>query len=422
MDNPTHRILHLAKLFLDLTKDDRALDDHYRTSRALTLLDDTMELVCLAIALHRNIDIGKSDRYPKDHIRKLCDGGRGIRISGRTQHYMETLHDRRNAIKHNGDFENAKCAAELMGRLESAMDEFLKEAGLNPLSTYKLSEAVDSPIARDFLQAAEAALRSGNDVEAHVEIRKLMYWLIERHACLVERLTDVSFEWATDESRLFRRSRHQLGPSDRLLASYARDLNWQAVNLNDIFSLVVMDPDAVSRELLLHGARPSDFFLIIAKTPAVFYDTRSEAWLVQYTHNLPVTIKANQPQILFSKALDIVTAWESHERLVDYRRDQDGSERPDGWMRGLYVDMETPAYRRADRTSPVVFTLKPGYSYKALRVTYGIADAMEYVEVEGMAYGEDGVVEEGTDRGYVLLDKIKGLYSDESDLAVRHPL
>lgn len=422
MDIRAHRILHLAKLFLDLSKVDRDYDNHYWTSRALTVFDDAMELACLGIARHKGICIKKKDSYPWKYVEKLCDGDTGIHIEDEMLEDMASLHQRRNKIKHNGEFENAKFAVELMDSLESAMDEVLVQAGLKPLSQYILSEAIESPTARGFLEAAQSAMGENDDWRSHVEIRKLMYWLIERHGCLVEKLGELDAEWQGADDGALASFLGELDPSDRWLEPNARDLGWQARHLGDIFSLIALDRDVASRELLLRGARPSDFFLILEKTPPVFYDPRRKQWLVQYIHSFPLTVVRNQSQILLGKALDIVTAWESHDRLVDYRSDEEGNLGPDSWMRGLYVDMETPAYRLPDRNSGLAFTLKPGYSYKALRITYGIGNATEYVEVEGIAYSEEGAEDEKFDRGYALREKIRGLESEQNEPPIRDPL
>lgn len=339
--------------------------DKYTASAGLIVLQDSFELILMAILIEKGID--ESTAIEKHTFDQLLGelGKLGIRVprSGT----LKAMNKQRVIVKHYGQLADPQPVASYFSVVQEAANNLLELTFGLWFDQIFLHELIRNETSRSLLQTAAEAIQKEHYFEALVQIRKAIFVEIESDYNIYRfrgSATNNNYGLAGLLGHHCKAPYHTRSPE------------WIEKNVKEPFNYIQLDHERLREELVEWGASTQDFFNIWRLTPAVMRLNEDCDWLVRAElkyHNLGAT--KNNAIFCLDRAVWLLWKKQSHRDLARWLQPSP----LDRFRAKLIADADV--YEKADAGSAVKLRLSAGSMIDAKSIVPGLDGTKRFAEI-----------------------------------------
>jgi hypothetical protein len=340
----------------------------YSSSAGLILLQDTIELILLALLTELDIDEQKSleSKSFDELLGELKKAGITIPKVGT----IKALNKQRVIIKHYGHLAepatvlNYSQAADVL--IESIMEQVIGKT----INEIFLTDLLPDCEAKELLKRAIELEDSGAFLESLIETRKAFFVEYE-HEYAIHNWADI------DKNRNERFGLSLLGKGGLKAPYRTRNKQWIEKNVKCPLNYVQIDYEKMRLDAMEWGVSTSELENLRRLTPGVFRSNEEANWQVDYNIEFPPN-EANEQNCNYCLdiAIDLLRKKKEHEQLKRWPRRDVPFQPP-----AIYIGQ--PVFKAARTDSESVHIVAENYLYTINRVVTGFNSTEEFFYISG---------------------------------------
>jgi hypothetical protein len=340
-------------------------------SAGLILLQDSIELVVLALLVEKGVDEEKNleSKSFDELLGELKKTGVTIPKSGT----IKALNKQRVIIKHYGQLAEPASVSNYAEAADVLIESILAEVLGKSLQDILLSDLIPECETKTYLQAAIKLREEGKFLEGLIEIRKAFYVEYEREYA-IHKWADVDKNDNSLGLLMFVRG--------GLKAPYwTRNKQWIEEHVKTPDDYIQIDHEKIRFDALEWGVSTSEVENLRRLTPTVIRFEKNGEWKISYDLEFPPNA-ANEQNLGYclDLAINVVLKKKEHEQLRKWICKENSFEPPT-----IYIDH--PVYAKARTDSDVVHVVQRGFLYTIHKKVSGFDDGEVFYYVSG--YEED---------------------------------
>lgn len=340
-------------------------------SAGLILLQDSIELVVLALLVEKGVDEVKNleSKSFDELLGELKKSGVTIPKSGT----IKALNKQRVIIKHYGQLAEPASVRNYAESAEVLIESILAEVLRKSLQDILLSELIPECEAKDYLQKASELKEQGSYLEGLIEIRKAFYVEYEREYAI--------HKWADVDKNDQSLGLLMFGKGGLKAPYWTRNKQWIDAHVKTPSDFIQIDHEKIRFDALEWGVSTSEVENLRRLTPTVIRFDEDSEWKIGYDLEFPSNA-ANEQNIGYclDLAINIILKKKEHEQLRKWPSNENSFEPPT-----IYIDH--PVYQMAKTDSEVVHVIEKGFLYTIHKKISGFNDGEEFYYISG--YEED---------------------------------
>ena len=338
----------------------------YSSSAGLILLQDTIELILLALLAELGVDEQKNlDSKSFDELLgELKKAGITIPKIGT----IKALNKQRVIIKHYGQLAEPATVLNYAQATDMLIDSVLTQVVGKTINEIFLTDLLPDCEAKDFLKNSITLKEAGKYLEALIETRKAFY---------VEYESGYSIhEWSDVDENDRRGLGLLLGRGGHNAPYWTKNKQWIEKNVKCPLDYVQIDYEKMRLHAIEWGVSTSELENLRRLTPGVFRANKDSNWQVDYNVEFPPN-EANEANCNYciDIALNLLRKKKEHEQLKRWPGREKPFESP-----SIYIGR--PVFAAARQDSEVVHTVSENFLYKTHRLAIGFDDE-EYLYISG---------------------------------------
>lgn len=395
MRESTIHALVVARTLLEQADPLCASNDRYLASTGLVVLQDALEAVLYALLLERGIDDEKNlERKGFDElIGELKSAGIAVPRSGT----LKALNKQRVLVKHYAQLAEPAMVRSYYEASQEAITKMTTEVLGQSLRDLFIADLLTDGEPKDFLKAAEQAIKDQRYLNALIETRKAVFLVFEEDYSVYGWR---DYDATTQESVLASAFRGGWRAPD-----WTKNKNWIEKHVKVPTDYVQIDQQNWRLQAMELGIHTIELHNLQRLTPDVFrYRTDPGAgWSVTYD----VSFEANNAtesnaRYCLDRAVSTILKKQQHAQAWREPAEDEPFDPPP-----IYVGHTL--YERPSTDSPTVHTVQEGFTYTIRRIVGGFNPSDSFYDVSAASEKQSdksllGGPEEFY-RGYLLIRK-----------------
>jgi hypothetical protein len=364
MKESTVHSLIIARTLLERAEPLCASDDRYLASAGLVVLQDALETVFYALLIEKGVDDEKNlERKGFDElVGELKAAGVTLPKSGT----LKALNKQRVLTKHYAQVAEPVTVRTYFDAARVAIDAAMNSVAGHSLSDLFIADLLKDGEAKQFLNAAEGAIRTGRFLDALTETRKAIFVEFEQQYSI--------HGWRNYE-----------GAQEGLLASairggwrapyWTRTKDWIDKNVHVPSDYIQIDHQDWRMQAMELGIHTGELQNLQRLTPGVFRIDQKAQWSVTYDAAFPANnaTQANARYCL-DRAVSIVLKKQEHAGIRREAAKDQPFDPPT-----IYIGRVV--YERPDTRSKQLHVVAEGFSYTIHRIVGGFDPALTFYEI-----------------------------------------
>lgn len=355
-------------------------------SAGLILLQDSLELILLALLIEKEVDEVKNleSKSFDELLGELKKAGVNIPKSGT----IKALNKQRVIIKHYGQLaepasvQNYADSADLL--IESALTQVIGKS----LQDILLTDLLPDCEAKEYLQKASQLKEQGKYIEGLIEIRKAFYVEYEKDYAI--------HKWSKVDKNDNSLVLLMFGRGGLKAPYWTRNKQWIDEHVKCPIDYIQIDHEKIRFDAIEWGVSTSEVENLRRLTPGVIRFEKDGAWKIDYDAEFPPN-EANEQNLGYclDLAISILLKKKEHEQLRKWPRKDNSFDAP-----AIYIGHPVYAFARTD--SAVLHEVQKGFLYTISKIVSGFVDGEEFYYLSG--YEEDEKEKYGKNHfwGYLL--------------------
>jgi hypothetical protein len=377
------RRIELARYLYHLAEENLRSTSKVSACAGINLLHDSTEVYLLAIADHVNAEIKAKTRF-EQYIDLVNEQIRPKELPYRSK--LLRLNKLRVDSKHHGQFPDENECKEIIISIRRFFDDTASNILSVNFATISLIDHLNESETKELLSSAQAEFSREKYKNCLTTCRKAIFVEIEKRY-------DISaFQDPEFESKNFFLATVCPAPS------YAKSKKYIDENVTDPTDFIVLDHDAIDRDLMKSGISTTAFWNVWRLTPEVYRAKDGKEWAVKYDlHKLDGDLKELAEYVL-PTTIEIVLA-------LDRARKANKLARYDNFYIVKLKNEKVTLYKKADKTGAVAGVTPEGlYELVANFYVSGFNDRGPYWRVSNMNFGDEHFI-----WGFVHDDDVESL-------------
>jgi hypothetical protein len=340
----------------------------YSSSAGLILLQDTIELVLLALLTELDIDEQKNleSKSFDELLGELRKAGIIIPKSGT----IKALNKQRVIIKHYGQLAEPATVLNYSQAADMLIESVMKQVIGKTINEIFLTDLLPDCEAKEFLKKAIELKESGKYLEALTETRKAFFVEYE-HEYAIHNWADVDENDKQNWGLAF------WGKGGLNAPYWTRNKQWIEKYVKCPFDYVQIDYEKMRLHAMEWGVSTSELENLRRLTPGVFRANEDANWQVDFNVEFPPN-EANEQNCNYCLdiAINLLRKKKEHEQLRRWPRRDKPFDPP-----AIYIGHPVFASARSD--SEVVHIVAEKFLYTTHRVLTGFKSSEEYFYISG---------------------------------------
>lgn len=340
-------------------------------SAGLILLQDSIELIVLALLVEKGVDEAKNleSKSFDELLGELKKSGVTIPKSGT----IKALNKQRVIIKHYGQLAEPASVRSYAEAADILIESILSEVLGKTLQDILLSDLIHECEAKTYLQTASELKEQGKYLEGLIEIRKAFFVEYEREYAI--------HKWVEVDKNDNSLGLQMFGRGGLKAPYRTRNKQWIEEHVKSPADYIQIDHEKVRFDALEWGVSTSELENLRRLTPTVIRFEKDGDWKIGYDLEFPPNA-ANEQNLGYCLDLliNIVLKKKEHEQLRKWPGKENSFEPPT-----IYIGH--PVYAKARTDSEVVHEIQKGFLYTINRRVSGFSDGEEFYYISG--YEED---------------------------------
>jgi len=340
----------------------------YSSSAGLILLQDTIEIILLALLTELGVDEQKN--LDSKSFNELLGELKKAQITIPKIGTIKALNKQRVIIKHYGQLAEPETVLNYAQATDMLIDSVLTQVVGKTIGEIFLADLVPDCEAKDLLKNSITLKEAGKYLEALIETRKAFYLEYESEYSI--------HDWSDVDVNDKRRGGllALLGKGGHNAPYYTRNKQWIEENVKCPLDYVQIDYKTMRLHSMEWGVSTSELENLRRLTPKVFRANKASNWQIDYNVEFPFN-EANEANCNY--CLDIAINWlrkkKEHEQLKRWPRREKSFE-----PFSIYIGH--PVFAAARQDSEVVHTVSVNFLYETHRLVTGFDDE-EYLYISG---------------------------------------
>ena len=389
MKPETLHSLLTGRVLLDEAKRLIDAEDRHLSTAGLLALQDSLELILLALLRERAVDERKNieSKSFDDLLGELRSDGVRIPKIGT----LKAMNKERVVCKHYGQLAEPITVRNFLHCVNLAIDAMVNQVIGRGLEEVFVTDLLDDGDAKEFLANAAELAQNKKFLRALIEIRKAIYVEIEHDYSIYGYRSGANDDMGSGLIGFAMKGGLKA-------PYYTRNQNWIEQHVNNPIEYVQIDYDRLRLDAMEWGVHTEELHNVRRLTPEVFRADPDSEWKVQYNLEYPHN-QANQVNFTYclDRTVAIILRKQLHKRprrLLDLTRDFDPPP--------VYIGMEV--YKQASRDSEVLHTVNPTrYEYRTYSMVSGFSDGERFYVISGTSKQDNEFLPYEMFRGYLLV-------------------
>ncbi len=357
-------------------------------SAGLILLQDSLELVLLALLTEKGVDEVKTleSKSFYDLLGELKKAGVNIPKSGT----IKALNKQRIIVKHYGQLAEPASVQAYAEAADLLIESTLSQVIGKSLQDVLLTDFIPDCAAKTYLKKAIQLKDQGNYLKGLIEIRKAFFVEYERNYAI--------HDWADVDDNVT--ISMMLGRGGLYAPSYTKNKQWIEENVKCPLDYIQIDHEKIRFDAIEWGVSTSEVENLRRLTPGVIRFKADDDWKVAFDPNFPPN-EANEQNLSYclDLAINILLKKKEHEQLRKWPRNEKLFDPP-----LIYIDQLVYSSARTD--SSVVHKVQKGFIYTINRMVSGFVNGEEFYDISGYEKDKNKQYGKSYFVGYLL--KIEG--------------
>lgn len=389
MKPETLHSLITARVLLDESKRLIDSEDRHLCTAGLISLQDSLELIVLALLRERGVDNKKNIEAKgfDELLGELRSDGVSVPKIGT----LKAMNKERVVCKHFGQLAEPVTVRNYLGSVIIAVDRMTNEVIGQNLNDVYITDLLDNGEGKEYLANASVKIGQGDYLDALIEIRKAIYVEIEHDYSV--------FSYRPGGDRTHRYGLLGLGAGGRKAPFFTKNKEWVEKNVKDPLDYVQIDYERIRIDAMEWGVHTEELNNVIRLTPDVFRADPKAEWKIRYDLEFPHN-HANQANCSYclDRTLAILLKKHLHSRVRRTPERRREFEPPP-----IYIGQNV--HSSATTKSEIVHTVNDEeFEYFIHGVVSGFEDGEMFYKVSGsLPPADDEFVGQGWFSGYLLV-------------------
>jgi hypothetical protein len=358
-------------------------------SAGLILLQDSIELVVLALLVEKGLDEEKN--LESKSFDELLGELKKSKVTIPKSGTIKALNKQRVIIKHYGQLAEPASVRNYAEAADILIHSILSEVIGKTLQDILLSDLLPDCEAKTYLQTASELKKQGKYLEGLIEIRKAFFVEYEREY--------VIHNWADVDEKDTSLGLLMIGKGGLKAPYWTRNKQWIEKYVKSPVDYIQIDHEKIRFDALEWGVSTSELENLRRLTPSVIRFEKDGDWKVEYGLEFPPNA-ANDQNLGYclDLAINIILKKKEHEQLRKWPGGENSFKPPPIYI-GHFV------YDKARTDSEVVHKIQQGFRYTINKIVSGFTDGKEFYHISG--YEEDENEKYGKNHFWGYLQKVE---------------
>ena len=389
MKSSTINTLLTAKSIYNESKSLVYSNNKHSCSAGLILLQDSLELIVLALLIEKEIDEAKNleSKSFDELIGELKKSGVKIPKSGT----IKALNKQRVIIKHYGQLAEPASVHNYADSADILINSTLKEVIGKTLQDILLTDLLPECEAKDYLQNASQFKEEEKYLEGLIEIRKAFYVEYEKDYAINN--------WSDENQNDNSLALSFFGKGGLKAPYYSKNKQWIEKNVKCPVDYIQIDHEKIRLDAIEWGVSTSEVENLRRLTPSVIRLDKDSNWKIDYDVGFPPN-EANEQNLSYclDLAINILLKKKEHEQLRKWPRQDSSFDAP-----AIYIGH--PVYESARTDSDILHQVEKGFLYTVRKIVTGFVDGEDFYQISG--YQEEEGSKFGKNHFWGYLQKVE---------------